>query len=105
MPLAIALVILAAGSVTSFLECFNTDMESRPCHPMQLWCVKWENGTTVSRGCADVVICPDEEEGCFPEHSKESAVRWCCCNTNLCNLSPSSKSLYLVFAIIVILLA
>ncbi|VDL85177.1 unnamed protein product, partial [Nippostrongylus brasiliensis] len=33
------------------------------CHPVQLWCVKWSNGSTVTRGCADVVLCPDEEDG------------------------------------------
>ncbi|VDM72853.1 unnamed protein product [Strongylus vulgaris] len=61
---------------------------------MQLWCVKWENGTTVSRGCADVVLCPDEEDGCFPEHDKDATVKWCCCNEDLCNSSASPHLLF-----------
>ncbi|EPB79444.1 hypothetical protein ANCCEY_01494 [Ancylostoma ceylanicum] len=58
----VVLLSLVTSSV-SFLKCYDTDMKSKECHPMQLWCVEWRNDTTVTRGCADVNLCPDEEDG------------------------------------------
>ncbi|WKY13255.1 hypothetical protein Q1695_004236 [Nippostrongylus brasiliensis] len=85
------LVLLALTTLTdSLLRCYDSGLQEQLCHPVQLWCVKWSNGSTVTRGCADVVLCPDEEDGCFPLHDSTEPDRWCCCNEDFCNASETN---------------
>ncbi|VDP24286.1 unnamed protein product [Heligmosomoides polygyrus] len=83
-------------------DLLTTKNKNENCHPMQLWCVEWRNATTVTRGCADVILCPDEEDGCFPLNDSDHDERWCCCKENFCNSSQRAPLLH-VLSIFVLL--
>ncbi|CAI2354827.1 unnamed protein product [Caenorhabditis sp. 36 PRJEB53466] len=78
------------------LKCYDTGMAEQPCEPIDLWCIKITNGSSVSRGCANVYeYCTDEDAGCYPEREENGVKeKWCCCRGDLCN-SVSIPSLLL----------
>ncbi|KAF1750432.1 hypothetical protein GCK72_016982 [Caenorhabditis remanei] len=75
------------------LKCYDTSMQEHLCEPIQLFCIKFINGSTVTRGCAGVdVYCTDEDPGCYPTQEVDGLTqKWCCCEKDMCNESVSTS--------------
>uniref|UniRef100_A0A1I7UN34 Activin_recp domain-containing protein n=1 Tax=Caenorhabditis tropicalis TaxID=1561998 RepID=A0A1I7UN34_9PELO len=81
---------------SSTLKCYNTGMQTDNCEAIDLWCIKFINGSDITRGCANTYdFCSDEDPGCYPEREENGVTqKWCCCSKNMCN-SVSSHSIFL----------
>ncbi|CAI5452656.1 unnamed protein product [Caenorhabditis angaria] len=100
--------------ISNALQCYEgegSDLQTKECEAIDLWCIKMISGSNITRGCANVYdYCVDEDEGCYPETEllNGQIEKWCCCNKNLCNSSPEylmSKffSIFILLSIITFL--
>ncbi|ULT90905.1 hypothetical protein L3Y34_008895 [Caenorhabditis briggsae] len=96
--------LLISSLVTncSTLKCYDSSLQSQNCEAIDLWCIKFINGSTITRGCANVYdFCTDEDAGCYPEREEDGLTqKWCCCQKDNCN-SVSTQSIYIsIFTLI-----
>ncbi|CAL2045772.1 unnamed protein product [Caenorhabditis brenneri] len=85
------------------LKCYDTGMQQQECAAIDLWCIKYLNGSVITRGCANVYdYCVDDDPGCYPEQEVNGVTqKWCCCqNKDLCNSVSTSSVLISVFSLI-----
>ncbi|CAB3398933.1 unnamed protein product [Caenorhabditis bovis] len=88
-PTVFSLIILLCGfRLIDALRCYQSDMQVENCEPADLWCLKYINGTQISRGCTNVYdYCIDDDEGCYPPiYENNLKQEFCCCRDDLCNV-------------------
>ncbi|CAE18045.2 Activin_recp domain-containing protein [Caenorhabditis elegans] len=103
MGLLVFLLVLCLFDDAFALKCYDSEMQTANCEPIQLWCIKFINGSTITRGCANVNdYCYDEDEGCYPTREENGVTqKWCCCQKDMCNSVNSPMALFSVFFIVV----